>query len=348
MKEMTKKDLFLRACRKEPVERTPVWLMRQAGRYLPSYRAVREKAGDFLTLCRTPELATEAALRPVREFDLDAAIVFSDILVPLEAMGIPLSFAEGEGPRLRPVASAEDVGRLRIPDPSESMPFVMKTIESLKTELGDGVPVIGFGGAPFTLACYALEGGSSRDFRKTMQFLYSETDAFEALLDSITSALIPFLDAQARAGADAIQLFESWGGLLNSRLYRRFALPRVRRIFSSLKGTGAPLILYANGASHLVEEMASSGADVLSLDSRTSLSDAHGRTSGAFCLQGNLEPSSLFAPDETLRREISDVLAQAPKRGHIFNLGHGVLPGTPPDKVKLLVETVELMTRSVQ
>lgn len=346
MNLMTKRELFLRACRKEPVDRTPVWLMRQAGRYLPSYRALREKAGDFLTLCRTPEMAAEAALQPVRQFGLDAAIVFSDILIPLEAMGVPLSFAEGEGPRLRPVSSAGDIKELRIPDPSESMPFVMMAIENLRSELGGRVPVIGFGGAPFTLACYALEGGSSRDFRKALQFLYSETEAFENLLDRITGALIPFLDAQARAGADAIQLFESWGGLLSARLYRRFALPRIRRIFASLKSAGVPLILYVNGASHLVEEMASSGADVLSFDSRTVLSEARERTSGAFCLQGNLEPSSLFAPREVLEKEISEILAKAPGRGHIFNLGHGVLPGTDPGKVKFLVESVERMTRS--
>jgi len=344
MNGMTKKEIFLGACRRERVERTPIWLMRQAGRYLPSYRRVREKAGDFLTLCKTPELAAEVTLQPINELGFDAAILFSDILIPLEAMGIPLSFEEGEGPKLRPVTSVAEIEKLRVPDPLESTPFVMKTVANLRSEFGGKVPLIGFGGAPFTLACYAVEGGSSKDFRKILTLLYSEPETLHALLEKITQAMIPYLREQVRSGADAIQLFESWGGILNAKLYRQFALPYVRRIFSALREEGVPRIFFLNGTSHLISEMAASGADVISVDGKMSLSGAHQITSGAFALQGNLEPAALFAPAEVLKGEIRAVLAGAPKQGHIFNLGHGVLPGTPVDNVRLVVETVRELT----
>jgi uroporphyrinogen decarboxylase len=344
MTMMTKKEIFLRSCRKERVERTPVWLMRQAGRYLPSYRRVREKAKDFLTLCKTPDLATEVTLQPINEIGFDVAILFSDILLPLEAMGIPLAFEEGEGPKLKALKSLSDVEKLVIPDPRESLGFVMKTVSNLRTEFKNQVPLIGFGGAPFTLACYAIEGGSSKDFRKIMRVLYSEPDMLHTLLDKITSAMIPYLKAQVESGADAIQLFESWGGILNSPLYRHFALPYVQRIFSALKDSNVPLIFFLNGSTHLLGEIAVSGADVLSVDSRLPLQEAHQRTSGALALQGNLEPASLFAPRDILKKEIKALLSQAPKFGHIFNLGHGVLPETPVDNVKFLVETVNELT----
>ncbi len=315
--------------------------MRQAGRYLPSYRRIREKAGSFLALCKTPELAAEATLQPVREIGFDAAIIFSDILLPLEAMGIPLAFAEGEGPKLDPVKNEADIERLSIPDPREAAPFLTKAISLVRSELGGSVPLIGFAGAPFTLACYAVEGGSSKDHRKTLEFLYSNPGAFISLLDKITSATIPYLRAQVEAGAEAIQVFESWGGLLNSRSYRRYALPRVQRIFSSLKDKNVPLIFYLNGSSHLLKEMAASGADVLSVDSRLPLTEAFQMTSGEFALQGNLEPAALFAPKESLGKEIDSVLSGAPKRGHVFNLGHGVLPGTPVENVRFLVDRVK-------
>ena len=346
MTRMIPNDLFLKACRKERTERTPVWLMRQAGRYLPSYRILREKAGSFLKLCKTPELSAEAMLQPVREIGFDAAIIFSDILLPLEAMGIPLSFEEGEGPRLEPVREEKDIERLSIPDPEEALPFLMKSISLVRSELNGSVPLIGFAGAPFTLACYAIEGGSSKDHRKTLRLLYSEPGLFDSLLDKITAATIPYLRAQVRAGADAIQLFESWGGILNSRTYRQFALPCVRRIFSSLKDEGVPMIFYLNGSSHLLREMAASGADVLSIDGRLPLGEAFQRTSGEFALQGNLEPSALFAPADFLRKEAASIVSGAPRRGHVFNLGHGVLPGTPVDSVKLLVDSVREFSRS--
>lgn len=342
---MAGNDLFLKACRKERTDRTPVWLMRQAGRYLPSYRRLREKAGSFLTLCKTPELAAEATLQPVREIGFDAAIIFSDILLPLEAMGIPLAFSEGEGPKLDPVKNEADIERLSIPDPREAAPFLMEAISLVRSELGGSVPLIGFAGAPFTLACYAVEGGSSKDHRKTLEFLYSDPGGFISLLDKITSATIPYLRAQVEAGAEAIQLFESWGGLLNSRSYRQYALPRVQRIFSSLKDKNVPLIFYMNGSSHLLKEMAASGADVLSVDGRLPLTEAFQMTSGEFALQGNLEPAALFAPKETLGKEIDSVLSGAPKRGHIFNLGHGVLPGTPVESVRFLVDRVKGSSR---
>jgi uroporphyrinogen decarboxylase len=346
MTKMIKNDIFLRACRKKSVERTPLWLMRQAGRYLPSYRAVREKAGDFLTLCKTPELAAEVTLQPINELHFDCAILFSDILLPLEAMGIPLAFEEGEGPKLEALKTEADVQRLAIPDPYESLGFVMKAVSCIKRELKNRVPLIGFGGAPFTLACYALEGGSSKDFRHILRLMYEKPEMLHALLDKTTSAMIPYLKTQVLEGADAIQLFESWGGILNPRLYRTFALPYVQRIFAALKELDVPLIFFLNGSSHLISEMALSGADVLSVDSRLPLSEASARTAGAFALQGNLEPASLFAPEEILRKEIKTVLANAPKQGHIFNLGHGILPQTPVDNVRILVETVNELTRS--
>ena len=341
---MTKRELFLRACRRESVDRTPVWLMRQAGRYLPSYMKLRERAGSFMTLCKAPAMAAEATLHPISELDLDVAIIFSDILLPLEAMGISLKFEEGEGPKLSPVRDEAAVEALRVPDPVGQLGFVMEAIKEAKKRLGGDVALIGFGGAPFTLACYAVEGSSSKDFSTIMTMAYREPETLKALLDKITDAMIPYLEEQIAAGADAIQLFESWGGILRPSMYRNFALKPVQRIFAALKGRGVPLIFFINGSSHLMNEMAASGADVLSIDGRNSLSRAVSETRGAFALQGNLDPTALFAPREMLKREISNILYEAPKTGHVFNLGHGVLQNTPPANIEFLVRTVRELT----
>jgi len=340
-----KNDRFLRACRRQKVDTTPVWLMRQAGRYLAEYRAVREKAGGFLDLCKTPELACQVTLQPVDLLKVDAAILFSDILVPLPAMGVALHFEEGEGPKLEPVRSAMAVEKLRIPDPLQETGFVMDAVRLIRRELGDRVPLIGFAGAPFTLASYAVEGGTSRNFRHTLAWMYEDPEGFRGLLDKMADTVILYLMAQVEAGAQAFQLFDSWAGVLSRRHYRDFALPATAKIFAALKGLGVPMILYVNGSAPFLEELALSGADVLSVDWRVSLGEAAERTRGAFALQGNLDPMALYAPKATLRQEVARVLSEAPRVGHIFNLGHGVLPDTPRDSAIALVQMVHELGR---
>jgi uroporphyrinogen decarboxylase len=339
-----KRELFLKACKKEAVKRTPIWFMRQAGRYLPSYRKSREKAGDFLSLCKNPSLVKEVTLQPINELDFDVAILFSDILIPVEAMGIHLSFVEGKGPILEPIDDRKKLDKLKIIDPYTSTDFVLKGIELIKKEILNDVALIGFGGAPFTLATYAFEGGSSKDFKKTLKVLYENPDFFEEFLEKITEATILYLKAQAECGVDAIQLFDTWGGILKGDLYQKFSLPFIKRIFSSLKRFNIPLILYVNGSSHIVKEMATSGADVLSIDHKNSLKMVSIETSNTFALQGNLDPYSLFGSKETLSKEIKQVLKEAPVRGHIFNLGHGILPETPVENVKFVIEKIRELT----
>jgi uroporphyrinogen decarboxylase len=338
-------ERFLRACRRQKVDATPVWFMRQAGRYLSEYRAVREKAGGFLTLCRTPELACEVTLQPVDLLGVDAAILFSDILIPLPAMGIGLHFEEGEGPKLEPVRSAGAIEKLRVPDPVQETGFVMDAIRLIRTELAGKVPLIGFAGAPFTLASYAVEGGSSRNFRHTLAWMYEEPESFRLLLDLMADTAILYLKAQVEAGAQAFQLFDSWAGVLSRRHYREFALPATAKIFAALKGLGVPMILYVNGSAPFLEELALAGADVVSVDWRVSLSEANDRLRGAVALQGNLDPIALYAPREILRQEVARVLSAAPATGHIFNLGHGVLPDTPRESAAALVEMVHEIGR---
>jgi uroporphyrinogen decarboxylase len=313
--------------------------MRQAGRYLPQYLATRAKAGDFLTLCKTPELACEVTLQPVELFGLDAAILFSDILVPLEAMGVPLTFVEGEGPKLEPVRSMGDMARLRQLPPEEGVPFVLEAVRLIRKELGGKVPLIGFAGAPFTLATYLVEGGGSKIFRHVLCWMYSDPEGFKELLGVLARNVAAYLRAQVQAGAQAIQIFDTWAGILSRRNYREFALPATREIIAALKPLGVPVILYANGCAPFLEEMAASGADVISVDWRVGLSEAAERTRGAVALQGNLDPLALYAPQPLLQKEILRVLGEAPAVGHIFNLGHGILPDTPVEAVRFLVET---------
>ncbi len=338
-------DRFLRACRRQKVDTTPVWLMRQAGRYLSEYRAVRERAGGFLTLCKTPELACEVTLQPVDLLGVDAAILFSDILVPLEAMGISLAFEEGEGPRLEPVRTETALEKLHVPDPVAETGFVMEAVRVIRRELSGRVPLVGFAGAPFTLASYAVEGGTSRNFRHVLGWMYGEPGSFRRLLDLMADTVILYLKAQVEAGAQAFQLFDTWAGVLSRRHYREFALPATAKVFGALKGLGVPMILYVNGSAPFLEEMALAGADVISVDWRVSLGEARERTRGAFALQGNLDPMALYAPRAVLQSEVARVLAEAPPAVLVFNLGHGVLPDTPRESAVALVEMVHAMGR---
>jgi len=332
-------DLFLRACRRQPVERVPIWIMRQAGRYLAEYRKVREKAG-FSTLLKTPELAAEVTLQPVIRFGLDAAILFSDILVPVEPMGVSLTFSPG--PVLEPaVRSRADVERLRVPEPEETVPFVYESIRILRRELAGRAPLIGFGAAPFTLAAYLVEGKGTRDFEHVKGMLYGDPATAHLLLDKAATTLSRYLRAQVRAGAQAIQIFDSWAGVLSRKAYREFALPYLQRVTEALRAEGVPLIYFALDASHLLEEIRACGTDVVGLDWRLPLSEASSRLEHRFVLQGNLDPCVLLSIPEAISREARMVLAEGARApGHIFNLGHGILPSTPVAHVEALIDAV--------
>ncbi|PIE56373.1 MAG: uroporphyrinogen decarboxylase [Desulfobulbus propionicus] len=338
-------NTFLKACRGEPTEYTPVWFMRQAGRYLPDYQKVRSKV-SFLELCKNPALCTEVTLQPIELFNFDAAILFSDILIPMEAMGLPLDFHEGLGPVFpEPVRTDQAVNALMIPDPEETMPFVLETIRLLRQALN--VPLIGFAGAPFTLATYLIEGGSSKVFLDTKRMMFQEPDLYHRLLSKITRCTSRYLQAQAEAGAQALQLFDSWAGVLAPVDYRRFALPYVQEIIQDLRSvTDIPVIYFANNGATLLADTVNSGADVLGLDWRINIDDAAAQASG-HVFQGNLDPIALFLPHTALERRIKKLLIDARQaKGHIFNLGHGVLPQTPPDQVKIAVDAVHRFSRT--
>ena len=332
-------DTFLRACRGEKTEYTPVWFMRQAGRYLPEYQAVRGKV-TFLELCHNPELCTEVTLQPIDIFGFDASILFSDILIPMEAMGLRLEFHEGRGPVFPdPVRDRKAVDKLIVPDPEETMPFVMETIKLLRRELK--VPLIGFSGAPFTLATYLIEGGSSKVFLTTKRMMFEEPELYDALLSKITDCTSKYLQAQARAGAQALQIFDSWAGVLAPGDFKRFALPYVQSIIEDLrKVTDVPIIYFANNGATLLDHSKTAGADVLGLDWRVNIGDAIDRV-GNHAVQGNLDPIALFLPKEELEARIKRLLDDAAgARGHIFNLGHGIQPQTSPDAARIAVEAV--------
>jgi uroporphyrinogen decarboxylase len=332
-------DLFLRACRREPVDHPPIWIMRQAGRYLPEYRKVREQV-DFVTLCRTPELAAKVTLQPIDRFDLDAAILFSDIMVPAQAMGIDVDF--NPGPVLEhPVRSGDDVGRLSDGDPETDVPFVYETIRLLDRELHDRVPLIGFAAAPFTLAVYLVEGGTSKRFDHIKGLLFGDPATAHRLLEKITRLTVDYLAAQIRAGARAIQLFDTWAGLLAPAEYREFSLRYARRVLEELANMDVPRIYFALDSAHLFEDVAECGADVVGVDWRVGLDVANRRLGQRFVLQGNLDPGALFAPPDVIRRETERVLGEARDLpGHVFNLGHGIQPRTPIEAVETLVRTV--------
>jgi uroporphyrinogen decarboxylase len=332
-------NTFLQACRGEEVPYTPVWIMRQAGRYLPEYQAVRADV-DFLTLCKTPELAAKVTLQPVERLGVDAAILFSDILVVPEAMGMRLEFADKGGPVLGdPVRTKSAVDRLTIPDTEDSMPFVIDAIKILRSELK--VPLIGFSGAPFTLATYMVEGGGSKTFLHTKKMMFQHPGLFHLLMDKITLSVAAYLSSQIRAGAQAVQLFDTWAGALSPGDYKEFVLPYVKRIFSELSREGVPMIYFVNECAALLKEIKKTGADVIGIDWRIDLKQAIRSLGKKLAVQGNLDPCSLFLPREQLEDKVKDILAKGEfAKGHIFNLGHGILPESPVESAIALVEAV--------
>ena len=343
-------DSFLRALMREPTRYTPVWIMRQAGRYLPEYNETRRKAGSFLKLAKTPELACEVTLQPIRRFPLDAAILFSDILTVPDAMGLGLHFVEGEGPKFeRPLRTEADVAALSSPD-LERLRYVFDAVALIRRELGGRIPLIGFSGSPFTLACYMIEGGGSDDFRLVKSMLYSRPDLLHRLLDVNMRAVTAYLNAQIAAGAQAVQLFDTWGGTLAHGAYQEFSLAYSRQVLQGLTRTHeervVPRILFTKGGGQWLEDMAASGADALGIDWQTSLADARRRVGDKVALQGNLDPNVLFAPPGVIGSEVQRVLdAFGHGNGHVFNLGHGISQFTPPEHVFALVEAVH--TRSL-
>jgi uroporphyrinogen decarboxylase len=333
-------DLFLRACRRESVERTPIWIMRQAGRYLPEYRAVREKF-DFLTLCRTPELAVEVTLQPIDRLGVDAAILFSDILIPAETLGFDFEFRPG--PVLSdPVRTPADIDRIGIADPEERIPFVFETIRLLREELEGRVPLIGFAAAPMTLAVYLVEGGASKSFERIKSLIFGAPRQAHRLMEKLAEATSSYLLSQIRAGAQAIQLFDTWAGLLGPHEYREFDLRYTQRVLSRLRGEGAPLIYFALNSAHLYGEMRECGADVVGVDWRTPLDRASEELGRHFALQGNLDPCVLLAGPEVIAARAREVLDRGKGLpGHVFNLGHGILPETPVEHARALVRAVQ-------
>ncbi len=337
---------FLAACARRPTGVTPVWLMRQAGRYLPEYRAIRARLG-FLELCKNPEAAAEVTLLPVERLGVDAAILFADILLVVEPMGVGLEFARGEGPVIhRPVRSADDVERLREPDPAEAVPFVFETVRRVRRALGDRVPLIGFAGAPFTVASYLIEGGASREYLETKRLMYRDPATWHALLGLLGRTIARYLNGQIAAGAQAVQLFDSWVGCLAPDDYREFVQPHSRAVFEALT-PGVPVIHFGTGTAGLLDAMRAAGGDVIGLDWRVDLAEAWARVGHDVAVQGNLDPAALLAPPAEIRRRVQAILARAAGRpGHIFNLGHGVLPETPVDHVRAMVDAVhELSAR---
>jgi len=332
-------DTFLRACRGEQVEYTPVWLMRQAGRYLPQYQAVRANV-DFLTLCKTPELAAEVTLQPVEILGVDAAILFSDILIPVEAMGMSLEFTEKSGPVLgEPLRNKSAVDKLIVPDTEDDMPFVIETIKILREKLT--VPLIGFSGAPFTLATYMIEGGSSKNFVHTKRMMFQNSRLFQYLMEKLTLMVTSYLAAQIRAGVQAVQIFDTWAGAVTPTDYRESVLPFVKKAIAELKKEGVPVIYFANDCSGILHEVKKSGADVFGIDWKIDISDAIKKLGKKAVVQGNLDPCALFLSKEEIEERVKDILWKGETaRGHIFNLGHGILPETPVEHAVALVEAV--------
>lgn len=340
------KHCLIRALLMQPTDRTPVWIMRQAGRYLPEYCATRSKAGDFLTLCKTPELACEVTLQPLQRFDLDAAIIFSDILTIPDAMGLGLYFVEGEGPKFRkPIRTLTDIKTLPIPDPGVELRYVMDAISCTRKELKNKIPLIGFAGSPWTLACYMLEGAGSREFRQVKTLLYQEPKTLHHLLNTLTKAIILYLNAQIAAGAQAIMIFDTWGGLLSTAAYQEFSLNYMTQIVANLKNQTAqekvPIVLFTKGGNLWLEEIANSGCDAIGLDWTIDMGSARQRLSNKVALQGNMDPAVLFSNPETIRQEVKSILqSYGTGSGHIFNLGHGISQYTKQENVKILVNAV--------
>lgn len=341
-----KNDTLIRALLREPVDRTPVWIMRQAGRYLPEYLKTRAEAGSFMNLCQTPELACEVTLQPLRRFDLDAAIVFSDILTIPDVMGMGLYFEEGKGPIFaNPIKSAQDIHNLPRPDVRESLAYVMNAVGLVRRELQGSVPLIGFSGSPWTLFTYMIEGGSSKTFSKAKKLIYQEPALAHQLLDKLADTVIDYLNAQVESGAQVIQIFDTWGGALSSRAFQEFSLRYLNKIVSGLtrenEGQRVPVILFCKGCNTQLEALADTGCDALGVDWTISLQEARERVGSRVALQGNLDPAVLLADPAVIRSEVRQTLASfGQSEGHVFNLGHGITPDVDPENLSTLISTV--------
>ncbi len=341
--EKIRNDLFLRACKREAVERTPIWIMRQAGRYLPEYRKVRAKT-DFLTMCKTPELASEVTIQPVDIIGVDAAIIFSDILVVPEAMGMHLEMHEGKGPVFpEPLNNEKDLNRLKEVDPFGDLGFVLEAVKLTKKELNGRVPLIGFAGSPWTLLTYMVEGGSSKNFSKVKSLIFNRPDLAHKILTKITKAVTDYLNAKIFAGVDAVQIFDTWGGVLSPKDFNEFSLYYVKQIIDGLnRNSNQPVIFFPKGVHYNFNEIAESGADVISLDWTVNIGDVRKEIGDKVALQGNLDPTVLYAEKEVIKIKAKEILSSFGKgSGHVFNLGHGILPDVNPDNAKTLVEFVK-------
>jgi len=338
-------DTFLKACRREPVSHTPVWLMRQAGRYMKEYRDLKEKHA-FLEMCRTPELACEVTLQPIKAFDLDAAIIFADILLPLEGMGINLEFAKDMGPVIsNPVRNAKDIEDIRIIEPQEDVPFLMEAIKLVQGELNGKVPLIGFSGAPFTLASYIIEGGGSRNYVRAKGLMYREPRLWHILMDKVTEIIKRYLAAQVEAGVQAVQIFDSWVGCLGPQEYKEFVLPYTKRVIDSV--TEVPVINFSTNTSSYLDTIRAAGGDVISVDWRIPLDKAWDIIGHDLGIQGNIDPVVLFSSVPEIRKRAKEIIERAGGRpGHIFNLGHGIIVGTPVDNVRALIDCVHEFTQT--
>jgi uroporphyrinogen decarboxylase len=337
--------IFLRACRREETEYTPVWIMRQAGRFLKEYRSLRRRY-DFLTLCKTPELATQVTLMPIKRLGVDAAIIFADILLPLKPMGIDLEFSKGEGPVIHnPPRTRPEVEQLRRIEAEADLAFVMEAIKAVCRELKGRIPMIGFSGAPFTLASYLLEGGGTKDFTRTKSLMYQDPSCWHLLMEKLSAVVCSYLNAQVRAGAKAVQVFDSWAGTLSPQDYREFVLPHSQKVFQELPPE-VPTIHFATGTSGILELMQEAGGDIIGIDWRIDLDTAWERMGYKVGIQGNLDPVALFGPQERIERAVGEILDKAGGRpGHIFNLGHGVLPKTPEANVITMVKAVHRLSK---
>ena len=343
-------DVFLRALLKQDVDYTPVWMMRQAGRYLPEYRATRAQAGDFLSLCKNTELATEVTIQPLERFDLDAAILFSDILTIPDAMGLGLYFAEGEGPKFeRPIRTEADVMALQVAD-MDKLRYVTDAVSSIRKALNGRVPLIGFSGSPFTLACYMIEGGGSKEFRLIKTMMYQRPDLLHKILDVLADSVIVYLNAQIAAGAQAVQIFDTWGGALSHVAYREFSLRYMQKIVAGLtreaEGRQVPVIAFTKGGGLWLEAMADIGVDALGLDWTVDLGAARERVGDKVTLQGNFDPMALFGTPESIEQEVARILAEfGSGNGHVFNLGHGINQHTNPEHAKVLIDAVHQLSK---
>jgi len=341
-----KNDRFLRALMRQPVDRTPVWMMRQAGRYLPEYRATRAQAGDFLSLCKNTPLACEVTLQPLERYPLDAAILFSDILTIPDALGLGLYFETGEGPKFRKVIRSEaDVDALPNIRAESDLDYVMNAVSTIRRELNGRVPLIGFSGSPWTLATYMVEGGSSKDFRETKKLAYGQPEVMHRLLDHLADSVIDYLNGQIKAGAQAVQIFDTWGGVLSGWAYEEFSLRYMKKIVDGLirenEGRRVPVILFTKNGGQWLESIADTGCDAVGLDWTTDIGNARARVGDRVALQGNMDPTMLYAPKQRIREEVEDILSRYGQgTGHIFNLGHGITPEVDPEHAGAFIEAV--------